>query len=294
ANLTEMKIERADGYGLPCIEKNLGEEPTALLETAIREMLDPEDQDAVRHFFDRDSLLADFADGKTEKDLEVRILQNGQYKWVCITVEMITDPYVENILVYVLFRDIDKTKTKEMSMLKQAETDGLTGLYNRTALEWQIRQALAIQQDELCAVAIIDLDDLKIVNDTLGHLQGDRAIQAVADTLRSYFSEHALVGRIGGDEFLVFLQCAKHPKKLQESMQALVCKLAALCVGEKEDYRLHGSIGIVISDIGDDDFETLYKKADTALYYVKRHGKNNYAFYSPEMECADGPALPEV
>ncbi|MEG1997860.1 MAG: GGDEF domain-containing protein, partial [Clostridiales bacterium] len=287
ANLTEMKIERADGRGLCCSKQNLTGEPAALLENAINEMIFPEDKETVRRFFNRELLLAGFAEGKTEQEIEIRILQNDQPKWVCITIEMITDPYTENILVYVLFRDIDETKTKEMNIRKQAETDGLTDLYNRTALEWQIMQVLAENMDERCAFAIIDVDDLKIVNDTLGHIQGDRAIRAFADTLRSCFDEPNLIGRIGGDEFLVFLRNVDNEQELGEIMEGLVRKLTTLRVGAKDVYPLHGSIGIVMRNSSEDDFETLYKKADTALYYVKRHGKNNYAFYSAEMKCID-------
>ncbi|MEG1479060.1 MAG: hypothetical protein RSC20_06015, partial [Clostridiales bacterium] len=70
-------------------------------------------------------LLNGFIHGKTEKEAEYRIIHNNKPKWISITVEMVADPYTENILIYVLFRDIDKTKTKEINILKQAQTDGL-------------------------------------------------------------------------------------------------------------------------------------------------------------------------
>ncbi|MEG0780977.1 MAG: GGDEF domain-containing protein, partial [Oscillospiraceae bacterium] len=181
ANLTELKITHAGGCGLSSLKQRPEGEPGALLKKAIAEMIEPEDRDELHRFFDRSRLLADFAAGRTEKELEVRILWEQRLKWVCITVEMVVDPYTEAVLVYVLFRDIDREKLEEMRIQKEAETDGLTGLYNRSAIERQIRQALESRQGKTCAFVIVDVDDLKAVNDTLGQMQGDRALRAGAD-----------------------------------------------------------------------------------------------------------------
>ncbi|MEG1869462.1 MAG: diguanylate cyclase [Oscillospiraceae bacterium] len=287
ANLTEMKIEHASGNNLSIVSSSLNLDPTSLLNKAVNEIVYPDDRDFIKHFFDRNSLFADFANGNTEKETEIRIIQNNQTKWVYVTIEMIADPYTENILVYILFRDIDKTKTKEISILKQAQTDGMTNLYNRTAIEQKIKHILNTKNNELCAFVIIDIDDLKNINDTLGHIQGDHSITAFANIIRSCFSEYDLIGRIGGDEFLAFLYDIGDKQNLIELMNTLVYKLSSLRVGENNHYPLHGSIGVSISSSDNNDFETLYKQADTALYFVKRHGKNNYALYSDDMISKD-------
>ncbi|MEG1192020.1 MAG: PAS domain-containing protein [Clostridia bacterium] len=289
ANLTEMRIENAQGRGLCYIQHNLDAKPGEMLKAAIDEMVAPEDQAAVRDFFDRDSLLADFAEGKTERTLEARVVQGDQSKWARITVEMVADPFTEDVLVYASFQDIDETKTKEIDMRKQAQTDGLTQLYNRTAVEWQIRRALEEGAGAACALAIIDVDDLKAVNDTLGHMQGDRAIRAFADALREFLDARDLIGRVGGDEFLVFVPKAEDELALKGRMCALVDKLALLRAGEDDAYHLHGSIGMAVGHLGEADFETLYKRADIALYYVKRHGKNGCAVYRAGMESEGEP-----
>ncbi|MEG0780400.1 MAG: PAS domain-containing protein, partial [Oscillospiraceae bacterium] len=280
-NLTKLKITHAGGAELGCLRHGLEGEPSVLLENAIQELIEPKNRDVMRRFFSRGRMLSDFADGMTEKKIEMRILCNSHPKWIRITVELITDPYTEDVLAYVLFRDIDEAKMEEMRIQREAETDGLTGLYNRSSVERQIKQVLAEKRGKGCAFVIIDVDDLKTVNDTLGHMQGDRAIQAFADILRDCFGGEALVGRIGGDEFLAFLQGSDNVCALKDRLHTLIYQLSALRVGEREDYPLHGSIGVAMSDT--DDFAALYKKADAALYYVKRHGKNNYAFYTSDM-----------
>lgn len=167
-------------------------------------------------------------------------------------------------------------------MMKQAETDGLTGLYNRTTIERRIKQELS--RDEKCAFIIIDLDDLKTVNDTRGHAQGDRAIMSVADTLSAFFGKNALLGRIGGDELIAFLCPAPSEQQLRTTLEALVCKFSELRVGEDNTYPLHCSLGAVVSHAQESSFEALYQQADAALYHVKNHGKNNYALYSEKFE----------
>lgn len=296
ANLTKVKITHAGGPSLPCITGCLDGEPIQMLEAAIQRLIAQKDQADIRRFFNRDCLLDEFARGNTEKETEAHVLCGEHHKWVRITVELVADPYTEDVLGYVLFRDINRTKIRELAMLKQAETDGLTELYNRTAIEVKIKQLLETAGDSPCALVMVDVDDLKIINDSLGHLQGDRAIRSFADILRSHFGPDALVGRMGGDEFLVFFRAAVDAATLSETLQALVEKLSALRVGEGEDYPIHGSIGAAIGRTGRDTFEALYKQADTALYDVKRHGKNCYALYraditraEPQTDCCGNP-----
>ena len=219
--------------------------------------------------------------------LDFRIMINGVTQWIRLSSDMISDPYSGNVRIYLIFVDIDKEKRRELGVLQRAETDGMTKLLNKTTIEQKIREIMAKEKDEISALAIVDIDNLKIINDTLGHVQGDNAIKYFAETLRNHFRKNDIIGRAGGDEFLVFLRDVENEAKLKGAMYTLVRKLASLHVGEKKEYSLHGSIGIVLRKSPEESFDALYKKADMALYHVKQNGKNNYAFYTSEMEKED-------
>lgn len=126
---------------------------------------------------------------------------------------------------------------------------------------------------------LLDVDDLKYINDHFGHLEGDRALVNVAAVLKKHFRGTDIIGRIGGDEFVALLPGMSDEQFLTGSLRSLTGKLSALSAGESDPCALHCSIGCVLCHGGASDFYTAYRQADAALYQVKRSGKNNYAFY---------------
>ena len=134
-------------------------------------------------------------------------------------------------------------------------------------------------------VLIVDIDDLKHINDTLGHSGGDQAIRLVAAQLKRHFRACDTVTRYGGDEFLAFLTGPFTETQLRNSIETLVLELGMLQIGEEGGgMHLKCSIGAAYGVVGRDSFVLLCNQADAALYYVKRNGKNACAFYRPEME----------
>lgn len=253
----------------------------------INNLVAPEKRTQAWAFFAREHLMTAFADGirSLAEDWPAALHGAGEY-WFRSEIQMIQDPYSGHIKAYTILRDVTEEIRAAMDVKKQAETDGLTGIYNKTTAETLIRERLAIADGGACALLLVDLDDLKAINDNLGHAQGDRALRQIAGVLREQFRRTDVVGRIGGDEFLVFLDGLGSETKMHSMMIALMKKLTALRLGEKDDIPMHGSIGVAFGKAGEDDFDELYRKADKALYYVKRSGKNDYAFYTPDMEQA--------
>lgn len=180
-------------------------------------------------------------------------------------------------------RDVTDQRKAEEELRRRADTDAMTGLYNKMTTEELIKKALASPPGEPCVLIIADIDGLKSINDLLGHCQGDRAIIAIADTLKHHFRESDIIGRVGGDEYMVFLKGALSEARLRGKLSALLRALSKLRVGEKDDVPVRASVGAAMGVTGKDDFSSLYKMADTALYQVKRGGKGNYAFYEPSM-----------
>lgn len=179
--------------------------------------------------------------------------------------------------------NIDESMREKEALRLRAQTDSMTGLYNKMATEELVTHALRKYKDSVCALLIVDMDNLKRINDTLGHTQGDRAIVGFAEALHRTFRSSDIVGRIGGDEFMVFLINVQSSQQLTLILDAIVKKWDFLYTGEEDDYPVHGSIGAALTN-GSENFQELYRKADMALYKAKRGGKGGYAVYFPEME----------
>ncbi len=163
--------------------------------------------------------------------------------------------------------------------------DQLTGLYNRTNFEEYLAQALkqARRNKEQLAVLFIDLDRFKIINDTLGHDIGDALLIEIASRLKSVLRESDFIARWGGDEFVIVLE-----NLIASSDTARVAEHILMTVGKPikvNNYSLttSASIGIAMYPDNGDDFNTLIKHADSAMYDAKEHGKNRYRYYTAAL-----------
>lgn len=166
----------------------------------------------------------------------------------------------------------------------QAECDLLTNLLNKKTFERYVHNMVADRNNqELGALFIIDLDNFKRVNDTMGHMFGDKVLMGVADLMREVFRKQDYLGRIGGDEFAVYLSIGKIDREealnVIKSRAEMFCKmLKSICEDEldelDEGWRISGSVGVSMAPEHGDSYEELYKKADEALYKAKNHGKD--------------------
>ena len=162
---------------------------------------------------------------------------------------------------------------------RRASKDALSGLLNRVTMEHSIRERLnGMTPDETCALFIVDLDNFKQVNDTLGHQAGDRAIQQAGRILSSLFHASDIVGRLGGDEFAVFL-CGQITEGLVRKKAAAICASLDLALGDRRTVVVTASVGVYLSGPGQ-EFDGLYQSADLALYKAKRAGKHRFCLKS--------------
>ncbi len=130
---------------------------------------------------------------------------------------------------------------------------------------------------------IVDIDDFKSVNDNLGHYFGDLVLGEVANNLRSKFRDEDIVGRIGGDEFIVFMQNISDEATITDKAEKISAAFNNTYSGKNNTYKISGSIGIARYPIDGNSYEELYKAADKALYQSKLAGKDCYTFYSKEF-----------
>lgn len=176
-------------------------------------------------------------------------------------------------------------KRVEGMLRHQASHDRLTNLPNRLLFDEHLALALvnAHQRGELLAVAFLDLDRFKTVNDTLGHAVGDQLLQQVTKRLQGCLRECDVIARWGGDEFTLLLPHINFTEDVSRIARRILNVLSTpFCLEEQELY-ITASLGIVLAPYDGEDAETLLKKADTAMYRAKQQGKNDYLLYLPEM-----------
>lgn len=176
-------------------------------------------------------------------------------------------------------------KTRQIEdVTRMSITDALTGLYNRSYLEKKIAEL--IQEGHVGTLFIMDMDNFKKVNDTFGHIAGDKSLQLLAEVLRANSRKVDVVGRLGGDEFVIFFVDMVDRNvsvgKARNIQNMFLEKFRSLYnLGE-----VSLSIGIVHSPDDGRDFKTLYNNADKALYYIKNNGKCSYHFFDENKEQA--------
>ncbi|MHC1772929.1 MAG: diguanylate cyclase [Flexilinea sp.] len=186
--------------------------------------------------------------------------------------------------------DITSQKRMEHDLIAEAEHDALTGLLNRKAATSRIEKVLLNSDDlvlsgtEVHALMIIDIDDFKHVNDTLGHVTGDQLISDVALALGKTFRKTDTISRIGGDEFLVFLPVMTSTEAVEKKAEEFLNAIYGNIEKEGKSVQISCSIGISFFPGDGKDFFNLYQKADNALYYAKGKGKNRYVIYKYNYE----------
>lgn len=174
------------------------------------------------------------------------------------------------VIMAIRIRDQKKTR---MILEKAAMMDGLTGIYNRKAIEESIENSLSTDNECVnAALLVIDVDDFKAINDQRGHLLGDAVLKECAERLNNVFGDDGSVGRIGGDEFVVFLRNAKDKRRVKAKVDEIIRDLYVLTdSGEKQMISI--SVGIAHADAKSTSFLALYQQADAALYRAKQNGK---------------------
>ena len=159
-------------------------------------------------------------------------------------------------------------------LIHLSEIDPLTSVFNKETTQKLIDQKLK-NHEHFCFL-ILDVDDFKSVNDNYGHAVGDKVLKNLSDLFKNHFRQTDIVGRIGGDEFIILIE----DEHIAESrIQSLLQKVNALKIEELQDFKLSISVGMAFAPSNGTTFMELYRHADHALYQIKRTGKNNFKIY---------------
>lgn len=185
-----------------------------------------------------------------------------------------------------LVRAEESIQEKTAMVWQMAYFDSMTGLPNRAQLNKQLTEELkwACKENLSGVVLFIDLDDLKMVNDTYGHTYGDTIIIAAGNRIVSEVGKLATVAHIGGDEFIVTMPGDKTEQEIANIASKIIKSLAERYEIEGRNFHMTASLGIAIYPIDGNTVEEIIKNADNAMYAAKRNGKNNWRFYTTSMQ----------
>lgn len=173
--------------------------------------------------------------------------------------------------------------TQKLSVL--SSTDSLTGIYNRLEFDKNIKTKLAYakQTNSMLALLFIDLDNFKTVNDSLGHYIGDILLKEVAKRLESCLKPMDFISRLGGDEFAIILSDIESPIVAGDTAQKIITALAPSYKIRGHDLHISSSIGIACYPSENSQADTIVQNADIAMYHAKELGRNNFQFFTQEL-----------
>ena len=172
--------------------------------------------------------------------------------------------------------DIHDSHMKLNALEQLASHDTLTGLLNHAYAKMRIIERLTDRPDGKYALVIFDLDHFKSANDTYGHMFGDQVLKYTAGRLQTSIRTGDIAARVGGDEFLIFLE-------YEVDLENIIQRIFAFLCGTFEDFAISVSMGVARTEVVGTDYETLFHAADQALYTVKRAGRGQFKFYDESM-----------
>ncbi|HEY5789807.1 MAG TPA: EAL domain-containing protein, partial [Gammaproteobacteria bacterium] len=216
----------------------------------------------------------------------LNLRKDGSTYWAATTVSPIRDQGGNVTHFLGIAEDVTERKRSEERIEHLAHFDPLTDLPNRALFQAQSRQILAAarRSGRPVALLMLDLDDFKDVNDSLGHAAGDRLLEQVAGRLKDCLREGDMVARLGGDEFALVLPEVEGPEAVDTAVRRLLEKVAEPYTLDELDLFVNASVGIALYPGDGEDAETLLKHADLALYRAKNRGRGTFNFFKPAMD----------
>lgn len=218
------------------------------------------------------SLLADEG-GQTYRFRYQRLL-NGQWHWVELVAHTFREQFTENAYALLYLKDKDTQVRRELAQQDAARRDPLTQVYNRNAFRNEVEQYIMASDEVRSGVLmLLDIDNFKSINDRFGHMEGDNALKYLTGLLQKIFRSGDLVGRLGGDEFMVFLNGSVSRSILEERLTEL-----ANALRQYDRLPITCSIGITQVSTQGFSYDESLRRADVALYRCKKEGKGRFRY----------------
>ena len=178
-----------------------------------------------------------------------------------------------------------------MEIMNELQYDSLTGVYNKKTITEYAKKRISEEKEKRIVIAILDVDHFKSVNDTFGHLYGDKVLARVGGRLKEIVGEDGVIGRIGCDEFMIVFNGLDDDQVLRGMLRAIRTQIKWEFAEDFENLSITCSIGASIFPVNGRDYEDLFKKADCCLYIAKEKGRDRYVFFRDEMHRASYEAM---
>ena len=258
------------------VKKQQFEIPECYLKFAEdKRAIHPDDRERFQKIFE--TALQREMKGTAEYRLRQGGKESGKYAYFRTCYQSIAD--YDGKISHIIGRsyDISTERAVREKLLREVQLDPLTRIYNKTASGEIVDAFLEKSTQGTHVLYVIDIDDFKKINDTFGHTVGDMVISDIATLIREQFTDEAVVGRVGGDEFMVFVK--------DTSLQEAEAKAEQLCTNVQKTLSGDGAVIVVTLSVGmavtgkdGYDYSTLFERADHAMYHIKKNGKNHYGF----------------
>lgn len=240
--------------------------------------VNPSDYDIFYKSLERKNLLGNYYRGVEPKPFEYRRKENdGDYHWVKLILRVFKDMDTNDVHVFGYAFDIEKEVNERNMLLHNAQTDLFTGLYNKAMTERIIGEEVRKGAGILLS---LDIDNFKDINDNYGHEAGDVVLKHLSELLLDVFRKCDVVGRIGGDEFMIYVKDTTDTSIAVERAVDILTRLKTGIEYGDQLFFVTVSIGIVVVDEKIDSFSVAYNMADSAMYQAKSSGKNGYVIHS--------------
>lgn len=244
-------------------------------------LIPAEYEDAIREFLENVKACPQGSSIRSESPVEI---VPGKRIWLMAACETLQDENGEPVRAVGYYRNISREHRQVLHLTQMAETDAMTGLFNRQAAIPRMEKYIRKMQDASAALIMFDLDNFKQANDVFGHSFGDSVIIQNAKKLKQYFRNDDILCRIGGDEFMVLCKNIRERdlvRKLDKVMTAMTMDYEKL----GQTIRFSASAGYVMIPEQGVEFDDLYGKTDMALFAAKLQGKSSFFKYSSDMKA---------
>ncbi len=211
--------------------------------------------------------------------------QDGTRIWISENAHIVRDSDGRVLYYEGTVQDISERRRYQEELERQANHDMLTGLPNRILLADRVQQeiARAARLGYYLVVVFIDLDNFKFINDSLGHAAGDELLKEIASRLQRCVRGSDTVARLGGDEFVLLLGDHFRTSTVISQLKRVLSEIGQPVMLSGREFHVGASLGVAVYPADGEDSDTLLKHADTAMYAAKNHGRNNFQFFTSEL-----------